>query len=208
MTGVLLNNMSNPDSEVCELDHQTGLASSSLLVARRLFERRVILLFDEITIAKAQEVASSLLAMEHSSAEPISIVLNSQGGHVEAGDTIHDLIRFVKPPVKILGTGWVASAGAHIFLAAHPERRFCLPNTRFMIHQPLGGVGGKAVDIAIEAREIIRVRERLNRIIARETGQPLDKVNHDTDRNFWMTAEQARDYGIVTHIIERAADFV
>lgn len=207
LTRTPLNSMPNPDGEVRERDHDIGIASSSLLVARRLFERRVILLFDEITVARAQEVATSLLAMDHSGTDPISIILNSQGGHVEAGDTVHDLIRFVRAPVKILGTGWVASAGAHIFLAAHPERRFCLPNTRFMIHQPLGGVGGKAVDVAIEAREIIRVRGRLNRIIARETGQPLDKVNHDTDRNFWMTAEEARDYGIVTHIIERAADF-
>lgn len=190
-----------------EAGGQPGERGGSL-IARRLFERRLILLFDEITVKTAREVAAQLLAMEHESSEPIRIILNSQGGHVEAGDTIHDLIRFVKPEVKVLGTGWVASAGAHIFLAARAERRFCLPNTRFMIHQPLGGIGGKAVDIAIEAREIIRVRERLNRIIARETGQPLEKVNRDTDRNFWMTADEARDYGIVTHIIEQASDFV
>ena len=171
-------------------------------VSRNLFASRTVLVFGQITMKLAQEVSAQLLALSFENDDPIRIILNSPGGHVEAGDTIHDMIRFIKPRVNVLGTGWVASAGAHIFLGAHRDRRYCLPNTRFLIHQPLGGVGGKATDIAIEAKEIIKMRQRLNQIIARETGQPLEKVERDTDRNYWMSAEEARDYGIVTHIIQ------
>jgi ATP-dependent Clp protease protease subunit len=121
---------------------------------------------------------------------------------VESGDSIHDMIRFIKPEVKVIGTGWVASAGAHIYLGAKKENRLCMPNTRFLIHQPLGGAGGRATDIAIEAKEIIKMRRRINEIIARETGQPLERVEKDTDRNYWMSAEEAKDYGLVSRIIE------
>jgi ATP-dependent Clp protease protease subunit len=120
---------------------------------------------------------------------------------VEAGDTIHDMIRFVGHRVKIIGTGWVASAGAHIFLGAAKENRICLPNTRFLLHQPLGGVRGQASDIHIEAEEILKMRERLNKIIVRETGQTMERVLADTERNFWMAAEQAKEYGLVGKII-------
>jgi ATP-dependent Clp protease, protease subunit len=104
--------------------------------------------------------------------------------------------------VQMIGTGWVASAGVHIFLAAARENRYCLPNTRFMIHQPLGGAGGPASDIAIEAKEIIKMRKRINQSIADATGQSVEKVERDTDRNFWMNPEEARSYGIVTHIVK------
>ena len=173
-------------------------------VQQNLFKSRVVLIFGQIDMKLAMAVSAQLLALAHESDEDITVIVNSPGGHVEAGDTIHDMIRFIKPRVRMLGTGWVASAGCHIFLAAKPEDRFCLPNTRFLIHQPLGGTGGRATDIAIEAKEIIRMRERLNRIIARETGQPYDKVAKDTDRNYWMFAEEAREYGIVKHIVESA----
>ncbi len=171
-------------------------------VQQNLFKARTVLIFGEISMKLAREVSAELLALAVDGDAPIRIVINSPGGHVEAGDTIHDMIRFIKPEVSVLGTGWVASAGAHIFLGVKRENRYCLPNTRFLIHQPMGGAGCKATDIAIEAKEIIRMRQRLNRIIAAETGQPLDKVERDTDRNYWMTAEEARDYGLVTHIIE------
>lgn len=177
-------------------------------VQDKLFKARTVLIFGEINMKLAQGVTAQLLALAQENKDPIRIVVNSPGGHVEAGDTIHDMIRFVEAPVKMLGTGWVASAGCHIFLAARKENRFCLPNTRFLIHQPLGGTGGRATDIAIEAKEIIRMRARLNRIISEETGQPLEKVEKDTDRNFWMLSDEARDYGIVTHIINRADQFV
>ncbi len=104
----------------------------------------------------------------------------------------------------MIGTGWVASAGAHIFLGAKKENRYCLPNTRFLLHQPMGGVGGPAADIAIEAKEIVKMRQRINEIIARETGQAVDKVEKDTDRNFWMSAEEAKEYGLVHQIVETA----
>lgn len=171
-----------------------------------LFAARKIFIYGEISQALAREVSQKLVALSESSDDDIIIFLNSQGGHVEAGDTIHDVIRFVKPKVKIVGTGWVASAGAHIYLAAEVANRMCLPNTRFMLHQPMGGVFGRAMDIGIEAREIVRMRERLNRIIAEQTGQPLDKVEQDTDRNFWMSAEEAKDYGLVGRIIARASE--
>lgn len=173
-------------------------------VQQNLFKSRVVLIFGQIDMKLAMGVSAQLLALAHESDDDITVIVNSPGGHVEAGDTIHDMIRFIKPRVLMLGTGWVASAGCHIFLAAKPEDRFCLPNTRFLIHQPLGGTGGRATDIAIEAKEIIRMRERLNRIIARETGQPVEKVAKDTDRNYWMFAEEAREYGIVKHIVETA----
>jgi ATP-dependent Clp protease protease subunit len=118
------------------------------------------------------------------------------------------MIRFVDPeaPVRMIGTGWVASAGALIFLAGKKERRFCLPQTRFLLHQPMGGVRGPAVDIGIEAREIVKMRERLNRLIAKETGQTYEKVALDTDRNYWMSAEEAIAYGMVSHVISNLAE--
>jgi ATP-dependent Clp protease protease subunit len=175
-------------------------------IERSLFEARRIFLYGEINQRVARDVTQRLVAMAAVSGDPITIFLNSQGGHVEAGDTIHDMIRFVTPKVRMIGTGWVASAGAHIFLAPPREDRFCLPNTRFMLHQPRGGVYGQAMDIGIEAQEIIKMRKRLNQIIARQTGQPLEKVEKDTDRNYWMGAEAAVEYGIVGRVITREAE--
>ena len=175
-------------------------------VEEALFEARQIFLFGEINEKVSRGVSEKLVALSAIDSAPITLIVNSPGGHVEAADTIHDLISFVPSPVRILGTGWVASAGAHIYLAAPRERRFCLPNTRFMLHQPAGGVRGQAVDIGIEAQEIVKIRKRLNQTIARQTGQDLAKVEKDTDRNFWMSAEEALDYGIVGHIITSAAE--
>lgn len=173
-------------------------------VAARLFKARTIIISGGITQKIAERVTAQLLAMNADSAKSaITVVLNSQGGHVEAGDTIHDMIRFVSAPVRMVGTGWVASAGALIFVSVPRERRFCLPNTRFLLHQPAGGAGGSASDIEIEAREIIKMRDRLNKIFARETGQPLSRIEDDTHRNFWLSAEEAKSYGIVGRIVER-----
>ncbi|HZH28095.1 MAG TPA: ATP-dependent Clp protease proteolytic subunit [Azospirillaceae bacterium] len=170
-------------------------------VLQNLFKARTVLIFGEINMKLSQAIVAQLLALAVESDDPIRVVVNSPGGHVESADSIHDVIRFIKPEVKMLGTGWVASAGCHIYLAAKKENRFCLPNTRFLIHQPLGGTGGRASDIAIEAKEIIKMRERLNRIISAETGQPYDRVAKDTDRNYWMGADEAKEYGIVNKII-------
>lgn len=181
-------------------------APAQPVIGQALFKARTVLLFGEIDQKSAERTIAQLLALDGESHEPIRLFLSSPGGHVESGDAIHDVIRFVSAPVKMIGTGWVASAGAHIFLAAARENRYCLRNTRFLLHQPWGGVGGMASDISIEAKEMIKMRERLNRVIARETGQPLERIIKDTDRNFWMTADEARDYGLVAHIIDKAGD--
>lgn len=170
----------------------------------RLFKARTLVISGEIHQQLASHVVAQLLALDQESAEPITMFINSQGGHVESGDTIHDIVRFVRAPVRMVGTGWVASAGALIYVAVPRERRFCLPNTRFLLHQPAGGAFGHASDIEIEAREILAMRERLNRIMARETGQPLEKIEEDTRRNFWLTAESALSYGLVGKIITHA----
>jgi ATP-dependent Clp protease protease subunit len=182
----------------------TGLIHAR--IAERLFESRTVLVHGEITSKRAQEVTAQLLALSAASDEPITMFLHSEGGHVEAGDSIHDIIRFIKPRVRIVGTGWVASAGVHIYLSVPREDRLALPNTRFMIHQPMGGAHGRASDIHIEAEELLRARARLNQCIADATGQSLEKVAEDTDRNFWMSPEEAQEYGIVGKIIRSASD--
>ncbi|NIG79437.1 ATP-dependent Clp protease proteolytic subunit [Cedecea sp. NFIX57] len=176
-------------------------ANASGLMQQKMLDSRSIIISGEITQAITKEVVAQLLLLQSINDKPIKLYLNSQGGHVEAADTIHDVIKFIKPEVHIIGTGWVASAGITIFLAADKKHRYSLPNTRFMIHQPLGGVRGQATDIEIEAREIIRMHDRVNKMIAEATGQPLEKVKQDTDRNYWMSPKEAIDYGIVGKVI-------
>jgi ATP-dependent Clp protease, protease subunit len=185
-----------------EISEKSGPSS---LVRDHLFAARTVLVFGEVTTALAESVSAQLLALAERSHDPIRIVIHSQGGHVEAGDTIHDVIRLIRPQVRILGTGWVASAGALIFAAARRENRMALPNTRFLLHQPLGGVGGPASDVEIEARQILAVRQRLNGIFAQATGQTLEKIARDTERNHWMNADEARAYGLVGSIVETSA---
>jgi ATP-dependent Clp protease protease subunit len=173
----------------------------------KILETRTILLFGEISQKSAREVCQKLILLAALNDNPIKLIINSQGGHVEAGDTIHDMITFVKPKVKILGTGWVASAGALIYVSVPVEQRYSLLNTRFMLHQPSGGVGGQASDISIEAQEILKMRDRLNKIFSDQTGQPVERIEKDTDRNFWMSAEEAKQYGLVGKIISSQADY-
>ena len=173
----------------------------------KILETRTILLFGEISQKSAREVCQKLILLSALNDNPIKLIINSQGGHVEAGDTIHDMIKFVKPKVKILGTGWVASAGALIYISVPVEQRFSLTNTRYMLHQPSGGVGGQATDISIEAVEILKMRDRLNNLFAKQTGQPVERIEKDTDRNFWMSAEEAKAYGLVGKIITSQADY-
>jgi ATP-dependent Clp protease protease subunit len=174
-------------------------------VAQALFKSRTVMIFGEVDMKMAERVCAQLLAYAESEGD-IRVILNSPGGHVESGDTIHDMIRFVGNRVKIVGTGWVASAGAHIFLGAKKENRLCLPFTRFLLHQPLGGVQGQVSDIHIEAEEILKMRERLNREIAAETGQTLERVVKDTERNYWLSAEEAKAYGLVGRIVSSASE--
>jgi ATP-dependent Clp protease, protease subunit len=191
----------DPDEE--KQDKKATPEPQSAPVQQALFKSRTVLIFGEVDMKMAERVSAQLLALASEGEGDIRVVINSPGGHVESGDTIHDMLRFVGSKVKIIGTGWVASAGAHIFLGVSKENRFCLPNTRFLLHQPLGGVQGQASDISIEAEEIIKMRERLNRIIARETGQSFEKVVADTERNFWMGAEEAKNYGLIDRIVTR-----
>ena len=175
-------------------------------VQNALYKSRTVLVFGEIDMRLAERVSAQLTAFASESDAPIRMIINSPGGHVESGDTVHDMIRFCGATVKVIGTGWVASSGAHIFLGAEKQNRFCLPNTRFLLHQPSGSSRGQASDIQIEAEEIIKMRERVNRIIARETGQTLERIEKDTQRNFWMGADQAVDYGLVSKVITNTSE--
>lgn len=175
-------------------------------VEERLMKTRTIMIYGGINQAVAQDVSEKLIILSEESNEDITIYLNSQGGHVEAGDTIYDMIQHVTPTIRVVGTGWVASAGALIYSAPKKECRFALPNTRFMLHQPSGGVGGTASDVKIEVEELIKMRKRLNQIFADQTGQSLERVTEDSDRNFWMSAQEAVDYGLAGSIVKSASE--
>ncbi|HBP98859.1 MAG TPA: ATP-dependent Clp protease proteolytic subunit [Gammaproteobacteria bacterium] len=176
--------------------------SHSGFMDEKLFKSRSITIFGNIDDKLARSVTERLLALAADGDEPISLYISSPGGHVESGDVIYDMIKFIKPEVRVIGTGWVASAAATIFLAAKKENRFSLPNTRYLVHQPLGGARGDATDIAIQAEQIVKMRARINQLIADETGQALDRVAKDTDRDYWMTVEEAIEYGIVGKVIK------
>ena len=176
------------------------------MLENSLLKNRTLTIFGEITKDLAQRTAEKLLSLSFDSDDPITIFIGSPGGHVESGDTIFDMIRYIKPTVRIVGTGWVGSIATHIYLATDKDNRFCLPNTRFLIHQPAGGFGGDASDIEIHAREIVKTRERINAIIAEQTGQPLEKVAEDTDRDHWLSAKESLEYGLVGQIISNVAE--
>lgn len=181
---------------------------SSAFLEEKAFKSRTVLIFGTITDATAAEAARRLIALDSDSSEPIDVIVSSPGGHLESGDTIHDLIRFVRAPVRMIGSGWVGSAATHVYLAAPRERRFCLPNTRFLIHQPSGGMSGPASDIAIQAREIILARQRIAELIARECGKPVSVVLEDIARDHWLSANEAINYGLVSRIIKRREELV
>jgi ATP-dependent Clp protease protease subunit len=172
------------------------------MVEASLFKSRTILITGEINDRLARGVTERLLAMAAENDEPITMIISSPGGHVESGDMIHDVAKFVKPRVRVLGTGWVASAGALIYVTAAKEDRYCLPNTRFLLHEPRGGVGGSASEIDIQAKEVLKMRERLNRIFAEATGQTYEKIVEDTHRDHWMSAKEAIEYGVAGKIIK------
>ena len=194
--------MTKLDSEqdINEAAKQFNMLENSLL------KNRTLTIFGEITKDLAQRTAEKLLSLSFDSDDAITIFIGSPGGHVESGDTIFDMIRYIKPTVRIVGTGWVGSIATHIYLATAKDNRYCLPNTRFLIHQPAGGFGGDATDIEIHAREIVKTRERINAIIAEQTGQPLEKVAEDTDRDHWLSAEESLEYGLVGKIITNVSE--
>ncbi len=172
----------------------------------KAFKSRTLLVFGTVTDVMAADVTRRLIALDADSAEPIDMLVSSPGGHLESGDAIHDLVRFIAAPVNMIGTGWVGSAATHLYLSVPRERRYCTPNTRFLIHQPSGGAGGPASDIAIHAREMVKARERIARTIARETGRSLEEVLVDIERDRWLSAEEAVEYGLVSRIIERKTE--
>jgi ATP-dependent Clp protease protease subunit len=172
----------------------------------KAFASRTVLVFGAINDQTAADTVRRLIALDGASHAPIDMLVSSPGGHLESGDTVHDVVKFISAPVRMIGTGWVGSAATHLFLAVPKERRFCLPQTRFLIHQPSGGAGGQATDIAIMAREIIKARERIARVISRETGQPLEKVQVDIERDNWMGPEEAIEYGLISRIIQNRAE--
>ncbi|MDH3642879.1 MAG: ATP-dependent Clp protease proteolytic subunit [Gammaproteobacteria bacterium] len=188
------------------VEEAAEVAKQFQFLENTLLKNRTLTLFGEINTAVAQRTAEKLLALAYESDEPIILYIGSPGGHVESGDTIFDMVRYIKPTVKTVGTGWVGSIATHIYLAPDRENRFCLPNTRFLIHQPAGGFGGSATDVEIHAREIVKTRERINGIIAEQTGQPLERVEKDTDRDYWMSAEESVEYGIVGKIINNISE--
>jgi len=179
---------------------------SGEFIDAKLFKSRSITIFGGINEKVARATTEKLLALAADSDDPISIYISSPGGHVESGDVIYDMIKFIKPVVKTIGTGWVASAGTTIYLAAKKENRFSLPNTRFLVHQPSGGSQGDATDIKIQAEQIVKTRARINQLIADETGQALERVAKDTDRDYWMTVDEAVEYGIVGKIVKSSAE--
>lgn len=174
--------------------------------AEALFEARTVLVFGEVTMALARVVTAQLLALDAEGPEPIRVLVNSPGGHVESGDTIHDVVRAIGAPVTMIGTGWVASAAALIYVAVPRERRLALPNTRFLLHQPLGGAGGPASDIEIEARQILCIRERLVRTFADAMGKDVETVARETERNYWLSAAEALREGLVGRVVESLRD--
>ena len=184
----------NKKSNEEKRDELTGLTA-------RLLESRCIVLSGEINQEVAQSIISQLLILAYQSNEDIKVFINSPGGHVDSGFAVHDIMRFVKPKVVTVAAGWVASIGVPIFLGGDEGSRFCLPHTRFLLHQPSQGVLGQASDIEIEAKEILRIRGRINDLLAQATKQPLERIEKDSERNFWMSAEQAVEYGLVNEIV-------
>ncbi|MGE4239359.1 ATP-dependent Clp protease proteolytic subunit [Ramlibacter sp.] len=199
----------DPDEQEQEPGSGPGASTSeprTNFLEEKTFKARTVLVFGAISDKSAADIARRLLALDADSQMPIDMLVSSPGGHLESGDAIHDIIRFIGAPVNMIGTGWVGSAATHLYLAVPKERRFCTPNTRFLIHQPSGGAGGPASDIAIHAQEIIKARERIARTISRETGRPYDSVVLDIERDRWLSAEEAIEYGLVGRIINNKSD--
>jgi len=170
-------------------------------LSERFLKTRTVLLVGEVDKDLSEKVVRQLLLLDSISDEPITLLVDSPGGDVYAGFSIFDVIRFIKAPVRIVGIGLVASAAALILIAVPNDRRFGLPNSSYLIHQPLSGMNGVATEIEIHARELEKTRVRINEILAEATGQPLEKITKDTDRDFWMNASEASQYGLIGKVI-------
>ena len=174
--------------------------------AELLFKSRSVIITGEINDKLADRVTKELIALAEDSDDPINLYISSPGGHVESGDMVHDMIGFIRPTVRTIGSGWVASAGALIFVGAKKENRFCLPNTRFLLHEPRGGIGGTASDMWIQAEQIRIMRERFHKLFAEATGQTPEKIAEDTRRDFWLNAEEAIAYGLLGKVIHNISE--
>ena len=175
-------------------------------IGKLYFKSRNVIVAGEINDKLAQRTVAHLLALSEESDAPINMLISSPGGHVESGDMIHDMIKFIRPTVRCIGSGWVASAGALIFVGAAKENRYCLPNTRFLLHQPSGGIRGTSSDMMIQAEQVRLMRERLNQIFAEATGQSIERIEKDTARDFWLTTQEALDYGLLGKVITSVND--
>ena len=198
-----------PDWDAEEQDEeegeQRGQGEESPLL-RQFLKTRTVLLTGEINKTLAERVVRQVLLLEQESDEPIKVFIDSPGGDADAGFAILDMMRFVHPPIKMIGMGLVASAGAIVLLAAPREQRFALPNSRYLIHQPMAGFRGVGTEIEIHAKEIDLMRRKMNDLISQETGKPVAEVEQDTDRDYWMGAEEALGYGLVGSIIHSQKD--
>lgn len=188
-------------AELLDKSEREEKSSQSGPVESLFFKSRNVIITGEINDKVAQRSVTQLLALSEDSDDPINLFISSPGGHVESGDMVHDIIKFIRPTVRTIGSGWVASAGALIFVGASKENRFCLPNTRFLLHEPSGGIGGSASDIEIQAEQLIRMRERFNKLFAAATGQTPEQVAKDTQRDFWLNTDQAIKYGLLGSVI-------
>ncbi|KWT84299.1 MULTISPECIES: ATP-dependent Clp endopeptidase proteolytic subunit ClpP [unclassified Variovorax] len=183
---------------------QSGRGERSYDIYSRLLKERVIFLVGEVNDQTANLVVAQLLFLESENPDKdISFYINSPGGSVSAGMAIYDTMQFIKPAVSTLCVGFAASMGAFLLAAGEKGKRFSLPNSKIMIHQVLGGARGQATDIEIHARDILKTREQMNRILAERTGQPLDKIARDTERDYFLTADEAKDYGLVDQVIAK-----
>ena len=181
---------------------QSGRGERSYDIYSRLLKERVIFLVGEVNDQTANLVVAQLLFLESENPDKdISLYINSPGGSVTAGMSIYDTMQFIKPDVSTMCLGFAASMGAFLLAAGAKGKRYSLPNSKVMIHQVLGGARGQATDIEIHARDILRTKDQMNRILAERTGQTLEKIQHDTERDYFMTATEARDYGIVDQVI-------
>jgi len=175
--------------------------SAPRIIEETLFKKRHVLITGQVNDRLAKLTVQRLLALAAENDDPINVFISSPGGHVESGDMIHDMIKFIKPEVRTIGSGWVASAGALIFIGAKKEHRFCLPNTRFLLHQPSGGVGGNASEIEVQAQQLRKMKERFERLFAAATGQTPERIKKDTQRDFWLDTQEAVEYGLLGTVI-------
>jgi len=190
MTNEMLNNDKSPEDK-----------APSHRAEALFFNSRNVIITGTIDDKLAHKTVTRLLALAQDNDDPINLYVSSPGGHVESGDMVHDMIKFIRPVVRTIGSGWVASAGALIFIAADIKHRFCLPNTRFLLHQPSGGIGGTATDMQIQAEQIRRMRERFENLFAEATGQTAERIAKDTARDFWLTTGEALKYGLLGKVI-------